>query len=542
MSYYVPEGNWTNNVTNSLGNGKTIQFNYGPGVDSVRDPAYGCAKTFTAKYKCGNGTTEKTLSLSAEAGGQIAKFDCTAEDTQCQNLKLTLADNGQLTLTTLDGKTTVWDSVKNGSFTALDPATIVPAAAVLTNPPSNKPLTITDYAGDGKPNPKYDVSAGSGPGRRSPYNYLLPGEFLELGQWIGSPTGTCRLIMGTEEAPNSLQVVTTILGCNTLDAAGPPIDPVSSRLYTIPDMYNSSKGKVGYVDNEGQLNVYPDAMTKYSNTFENIGNYSLPAGASLGPATAAADVAACEKLCTSKGDTQKCAGFVFDSTTAMCQLLNNSLYKQNRIIDPTNSTYQYYARTKLAAGQDTSCPTESNLQNTLFWNATPASTSNPEMKPTTTCGLANYTQKERAKVAGALPAITNDTGFAGMFGALQQSYAQLKASLFSTTTQIDADMSELKDARQNLADWTGEKQQNLDAMNEDRDLNMLSQNYRHILWSILAIVIVIATLKIAKSIVSGLVSSGSASDLASSFSASASGLSSSVSNSTSGLASSFSAT
>ena len=59
-------------------------------------------------------------------------------------------------------------------------------------------------------------------------------------------------------------------------------------------------------------------------------------------------------------------------------------------------------------------------------------------------------------------------------------------------------MDELEDSKQNLADWTGEQLQNLAAMREDRDLNMMSQNYRHIMWSILAIIIIIGTMKMTK--------------------------------------------
>jgi phosphatidylserine synthase len=35
-------------------------------------------------------------------------------------------------------------------------------------------------------------------------------------------------------------------------------------------------------------------------------------------------------------------------------------------------------------------------------------------------------------------------------------------------------------------------------MNEDRDLNRISQNYKHILWSILAIIIIIAAIRISR--------------------------------------------
>jgi hypothetical protein len=170
------------------------------------------------------------------------------------------------------------------------------------------------------------------------------------------------------------------------------------------------------------------------------------------------------------------------------------------------------------------------VQNTEFLNS---NTVDPTvMTPTTKCGLANFVEKESNQIAADLPSIYNDleykdtTGkvaknikFKDMSGntplinanknsfkywyeSLQDKYATLKSQLFNTKNSTEATFAELQDSRQNLADWTGEQLQNLTAMNEDRDLNMMSQNYRHIMWSILAIIIIIGTMKFTKSVAS----------------------------------------
>lgn len=598
----IPENNWTNMVINGLGIEPTAVYPFTVTLNSSQgDPAYGCSKTFTSTYKCGSKSSPvKNISIPASADNTVATFNCSDEANKCNNLKLTLADNGQLLLTTLDGKTTLWDSVTAG-FNTINPNTVIPVT-LTENTPNNKPLTVPDYAGDFKPNPTVDVGAGEGPGRRYTSNVLLPGQFLEEGQWIGSPSGTCRLIMGTPDKPNALQVVTSILGCNSLDAPltvtntklknlgcwndsgnralskyngnvttkeqcaelaqenGSNIfglqyygecwsnvpgdnykkygkstkectdlgtgwqnhvykivgsdDIQATRVYTVQDMHNSSKGKVGYIDNLGQLNVYPEAMTRYTDSFENIkpatgGGYKISSGGLLGSPVSAPDVTACEKLCKANGDTQRCAGFVFDSTSAMCQLLNTSLYGQNRIIDANN---QYFARSKNVSGQDSSCPTGATPKNTFFWNDLKLSTnskSNP-MTATTKCGLANYVEGETDVVSNALSPINKDlvnandiTTFRYLYDSLHHKYSNLIENIFNTKSLIDTNFADLLNTRKNLADWSGEQLQNLEAMNEDRDLNMMSQNYRHILWSILAIVIIIGTMKIAKSTATG---------------------------------------
>jgi hypothetical protein len=163
------------------------------------------------------------------------------------------------------------------------------------------------------------------------------------------------------------------------------------------------------------------------------------------------------------------------------------------------------------------------------------------MTPDTLCGLANYVADERTQVAAELPNVYNNlqykdnagnvrnysyadaktkastaskSGFKYWYESLQDKYAIMKNQLFNTNTTIDSKFNELQSSRKNLADWTGEQLQNLTAMNEDRDLNMMSQNYRHIMWSILAILIIIGTIKLTKS--SGSSSSSSSSGSSSS--------------------------
>ena len=304
------------------------------------------------------------------------------------------------------------------------------------------------------------------------------------------------------------------------------IDTQASRLYSINNtIHNEHIGKVGYVNHMGQLHLYPDTtMTTYNDSFEQIGSYNISSGSEIGTATNASTVSDCQEKCVSNGDTQKCAGFVFDTTTAMCQLLNNTMVTKNRIIDGKK---QYYIREKGVKNQDISCPLDVNITNAKFWNDTVINPTN--MTSTTKCGLAKYTENERAAVANKLPNVydniqykdpnnnvsdakyrdlsgnepllnKNKNGFKYWYESLQYKYDTMIHNLFNTKEKINTTFSELEDSRQNLADWTGEQLQNLEAMNEDRDLNMMSQNYRHIMWSILAIMIIMATMKFTKSV------------------------------------------
>lgn len=612
----MPDGNWTSNVVSGLGNNALDVLNFVPNVDSTTDPAVGCPKNFTGTYKCGLSTTAKSVSLTPEANGKTARFDCSAEFAKCNDLKLTLTDDGKLTLTNGDGTKKLWDSVTafgaNGAFPANAGA-------------DNASITVQEYAGDGTPNSKVDVGNGGGAGRRYPHNYLLSGQFLEKDQWIGSPTGTCRLMMGTKDAPNSLQVVKSVPNCDELDMATPMTttlaatrytdlgcwndrgdralnryhgynntvescyqlaktngsavfalqdggqcftstqgdnyqkhgratgtcnelggawvnhvyqvnpdvtttvnsNPDAARLYTIPVLYNEHIGKAGYVNNFGQLQIFPDTMTTYGNTYDQIGSYNSVGG--IIKSFTGSNIDECRTKCTTGSfegggnDTQKCAGFVFDTTAARCNLLDKTFGQQQRIISPTAL---YNVRQKSIRGQDVSCPADITVQTADYWEE--REKSETPMSAAVKCGLANDTINERAAVASAAPSLIsplqykdaegnasasityeqvkanpallekNRNTFKFMFEKLQDKYNTLTGNLFSTKNSIHSKMDELSDSKKNLADWTGEQLQNLTAMNEDRDLNTMSQNYRHILWSILAIIIIIGTIKMTK--------------------------------------------
>ena len=493
-TYFVPSGNWTTRVTNSLDSNDGGVLNYQPNSNSGGiDPAQECLKQFTATYFCGLNKTEKKIESPQVAGSSdgaaaFASFDCSAEHAKCNDLKLTLSDDGILTLTNEDGTKKIWDSVTQFGASGKIAGNI-------------SPIAVPEYAADGVRKDNDNTIK-----RRYPVNYLLAGQFLGVGEWIGSPTGTCRLMMTgpAGNPPNSLQVVTNIVGCDDSlpedkNVSETVIDTVATRIYTIPRTYPENIGKMAFVNNLGQLQKYPDAtMTEYNDVFESIGPYTFTSSAFLGTALTDGMSNTAEK-CKSKcltytGTTGLCAGIVFDTTTNACQLLNASVYGKPRIID---SSKAYHIRQKKVKGQDISCPDTITNQSATFWHDTKQST---DMSSTSKCGLANFTATERTKLISDVSANIMSVGPVRLLlGRLHTKYNELTDSLFNTKNSIKSKMDEFEKSKQNLADWTGEQLQNLQAMNEDRDINMTSQNYRHILWSILAIIIIIATMKMTKS-------------------------------------------
>jgi hypothetical protein len=73
----APAGNKTSFLAKAC-NGKT-ECSYKIDVSTIGDPAYGCAKTYVAEWRCGSSTAIHSASAPAEAGyGSVVKLACAA--------------------------------------------------------------------------------------------------------------------------------------------------------------------------------------------------------------------------------------------------------------------------------------------------------------------------------------------------------------------------------------------------------------------------------------------------------------------------------
>ena len=181
-------GNWTPYVKDAVRGNVSTSYTI-----AGHDPAYGCYKNFAASYRCGNSPNTKTINIPGEAGGQTAFFDCTAENNKCKKFRLTLGDDGNLILTDSENKQ-IWTSDTHQTGLSLD-----------------------------------EFSA-----KRSKYgrNYLLAGETLYLGEFIGSPSGNCYLIMDRTPEGTGLQLKYSVMNC---DDSQYGFDTSTNGLFSLAD-------------------------------------------------------------------------------------------------------------------------------------------------------------------------------------------------------------------------------------------------------------------------------------------------------------------
>lgn len=212
--YNLKIGNWTDYVTSLDMQGKpTGDFIVGGNAPSPFnvDPAYGCKKNFSTNYQCGNGIA-KNIFIGGEAGGKAAIFDCRKEYDNCRTFKIVMQDDGNLVIYSNEGSA-VWSSKTNGNVGEKDPS----------------------------------KSSTNGKNGR---NYLLPGEYLNDGEFIGSTSGNCYAQM---KNGIGLQVFISAPGCSL----------VGDEKY----------GMINSDDNKGlKFNVYEGYFNENVNFFSSAKN------------------------------------------------------------------------------------------------------------------------------------------------------------------------------------------------------------------------------------------------------------------------------
>ena len=274
QSYFVPIGNaYETTQTELIANSNTYTIGR-----NMNDPAYGCAKRFTASYKCGNGA-DKILNVSEEAGGKLVNFDCSEQTTRCNSYTLNVQDNGNLIIYG-EKNSIIWNTNTTNKVSAI-----------------NEEKTASKG--------KY--------GR----NYLKVGETLNDGEFIGSPSGKCclQMIKG-----RGLVLMYFTSNCSSIQGNTYGIKDNTGYLtmatYSQPVNDMSNYNKVAYISADGIRREYTSDLLSKSNDYINIGNFKLD-GTNLKSING--NVETCKSECNKNVN---CDGFTFEN--GKCNLRDSS--------------------------------------------------------------------------------------------------------------------------------------------------------------------------------------------------------------------------
>ena len=184
------------------------------------------------------------------------------------------------------------------------------------------------YQGNvGQSNPTYAAENGL-----NGQNWISSGISLAAGDFIGSPTGVCALIM---QSDGNLTFVTfqTVSNCsvvNGFQAGGPG----ANAIYQLSEVGNQSDiGNLAYIDENGVLSQYPTSNVQLTDTYTQINNYDSPNSNIAGANFDNANVDSCQSACNSN---DYCYGFSIIND--VCYLKNNSVFPYGSRQSTPNST------------------------------------------------------------------------------------------------------------------------------------------------------------------------------------------------------------
>ena len=447
----VPIGNWTQYIKNTLtGSNNFIQFLIGKSGGGLDNPTEAdCDKAFNASYQCGNGKN-KLINIPSGSRGQTVVFDCRDETAICSGFKITLGDDGNLVMTNSKNEH-IWSS--NTSKTG---------------------ISLEKY------------KAANGKYKR---NFIKSGEILGIGEFIGSPSGNCYLQMVKKQDGNAgLELRYEVTDCSSkTDTLTKGNSKYSNGLYSIPRTNINNLNKVGYVTDDGKLREYPSDMITHGNNYYLLGNYSNE-GNNI-DTIQNSSVDGCKEKCNSNNE---CAGFIFNSADKTCQIKTSSMFPNSNRVPDKNS--ELYVRSK-SVSNNASCTKNINASNAMEWDLYPAGT---KMSMDTLCQLGLVTAKEKAELDAANQNLHGlSSNLESKLKDLTQEDEKLVSMLGYNVNKLKKDLNSYEKVYK-VAKKHDDNFNRAAAQYEDTSLSMISRNYQYLLWTILAIIIIIGSIRVTR--------------------------------------------
>ena len=448
----VPVGNWTQYVKDFISGKDQVKYTIGTSGGGTSDPAIGCAKQFSTSYKCGKGSA-KTMNITPDAKGQTVTFDCFDENRRCRGFRLTLGDDGNLKLTNTSDQigTTLWQS--------------------------------STYQ-TGLPVEKYKAA-----NSKFKRNYLNSGETLSAGEFVGSPTGNCYLVMESgSNGTASLEIRYETLNCSETQGGNFGNDHNTVSIYTINKENPTNIGKTGYIDEDGILHQYPSELLEKNDKFYPVGWFSNDGNdISIKRNINKSD---CQQMCKTNDE---CGGYVYKDGNMECQLKNRNIFpKSSRMVDESS---ELFIRGSNVLNSN-SCSKIVNSIESSRWELLNVG---DKMSMDTLCNLGAFTDEDKKGVERSNTTLMDSLNdlYRRLTGETKKSI-RIHNDLDENRKRLETLMINQGKIKTDINDKKDKNRQNI-ALSQHTKIRLISENYNYMLWSILAISIIGYTINLNRS-------------------------------------------
>jgi len=425
----------------------------------MANPASGKKKSFDLSYQC----ADKIKTQHIDKGeSQTVVLDCTDAMSGCV-CYLILKDDGQM-------------AIYKGA-----------------SPGTNDQL-IYEF-------PKYEVS-------KSVMNPSYPQNLSKTGSnWISynvklnqisnyeyvvSDDGKLLFFIG-EDGNMYLSTFTLVEGCPTRrDSKGRNAygGALANALYSfdyVPN--NESNGKIGYVDDVGELREYSSDAIGYGKTYKKYAKYGSDSK-TLNELKNSSFMA-CKTSCSL---SDECAGFAFDNEVGTCYTKDETIYPKSARIPLAN--FDLYVR-DLKVNNSNSCSKQITDIDSNMWKGY---TQGQTMNADEICGLGKVLEDPHDKINDTQKEIDDVViQINDKFSQLQQDNVKLTSDMIQLQSKIGQDLNEYNSVNESI-DQKLTSQTTINSMLSDSHLMVLQENYKYTFLSIIAIGALVIAMKVGKNV------------------------------------------
>ena len=487
IDYYKPYNVSIGNSDQYLYGGGNLYSYYQPAYEQP-DPATGCSKNFVGTYKCG-ADVKKSIDL---AGAGTAFFDCRAEHDVCINHRLEITNSGEVRFTDRDGTLIPAGDFVSEKFTNIDKQTKQTNESL--NPSPHLRWQVDELnsmvLNNNMPNLK-----------RKFVKYMHPSQSLNRGEYICSESGNCYMAL---THAGQFEICALKIKSGTVSATSMLMkgsDTASNALYELEGLNVDNLGKVANISIDGKRRMYSNGQLALGRKYVEIQgtdsagrvlSYDNPGNAleTITNDTGAIDY--CFEQCSNRPD---CGGFVVSTAdTGTCQLKTTDMFPVgNRV--KSNSAHLYkrlYAPKPVS--ESCSKPDNSGVVaiDSVLFDHYPIDKADPRMSRSTLCGVDQIVETPSSDFASASDNLTSiyDRIMGGIRSLIKK---QTQYNLIRDDPAMN--VGEKIGNYTTMTDEIGkhmEREETVKGAEEDTRIELISETYKYILWSILAIAIIIA--------------------------------------------------
>lgn len=318
-------------------------------------------------------------------------------------------------------------------------------------------------------------------------SYLKLGETLQIGEFIGNTNGTVYLIM--QQDGNLVAYASTTTSACSRSSSNNDKMVAAAGDYAI---YNISKkgypdniGKIAYIDNNGTLMEYPDTMIAH-----NVNNFSIihnadSQGGDMGTPLVGASL---KKVKAFAAETAGCVGFVYDKPSKTGYLKSKIANVKALTLSHTRNVY--VSTPSVISFPPGVNPTINKIDSILYQNYPKG--------PTMSTNYQNDLSKMTAVQEAQLGQLYDSLNL--VVSQMDAFVAQLRARGINVSNQIIQNNNfvnegalKLQEIKQKIKKVSTRDLEVYNQIMNDNELLSTAQNYTYMIWTILALGVVIVT-------------------------------------------------